>query len=683
MAEKESMKMDHDMNDMQDMDDMSGDMMMHGGHMMHMGNLKQKFWLSLILSIPVIILSPMMGIHLPFQFTFTGSDWLVLVLATILFVYGGKPFLQGAQMELAERKPAMMTLIALGISVAYIYSLWAFVANHFLTTVPHQMDFFWELATLITIMLLGHWLEMNAISSAGSAVEKMAALLPGQAHVLQADGSVQDVALAQLQENQQVIVKAGEKIPADGQVVAGHSAVNEALVTGEAKLVEKASGATVIGGAVNGDGTLTIKVTGTGETGYLSQVTKLVQQAQQHKSQAENLADKVAGWLFYAATLIGLITFIVWLAISGLNVALERTVTVLVIACPHALGLAIPLVVARSTALGATHGLLLRNRNALEAAKQIDTVLMDKTGTLTEGNFKVNAVVAFAQQSEKQVLSLLAALEANASHPLAVGILAAAKAQKLTVPTASNVTQLSGVGLRGQVDQVDYAIVTAAYLQQQKIAYDEATYSKLAAQGNSISFLLQAQQVLGLVAQGDQIKPTAQDFIQQLKAQGIKPVMLTGDNQQAAAAVAKQLGIADFHAELLPQDKTKIVAQYQASGQRVVMVGDGVNDAPSLAAAEIGVAIGAGTDVAIDSADVVLVRSDPADILNFLNLAQRTTRKMVQNLWWGAGYNIIALPLAAGVLAPIGLILSPAVGAVLMSLSTVVVAINALTLKLK
>jgi Cu2+-exporting ATPase len=681
MAAKDKMKMDHDMESMDH--DMSGDMMMHGGHMMHMGNLKQKFWVALILTIPVILLTPMMGLHLPFQFTFPGSDWLVLIVATFLFIYGGKPFLQGAQMELTERKPAMMMLIALGISVAYIYSVWAFIANHFLSTVPHQMDFFWELATLITIMLLGHWLEMNAISSAGSAVEKMAALLPGQAHVLQADGSLQDIELAELQAQQQVVVKAGEKIPADGRVVAGQSAVNEALVTGEAKLIEKTPGAQVIGGAVNGTGTLTIEVTGTGETGYLSQVMKLVQQAQQHKSQAENLADKVAGWLFYAATIIGLVTFIVWLSLSGLNVALERTVTVLVIACPHALGLAIPLVVARSTALGATHGLLLRNRNALEVAKQIDTVLMDKTGTLTEGNFKVKSVVAFDQESQDDILRLMAALEANASHPLAVGILAAAKAKKLVLPTATDVKQLSGVGLQGRIDQVDYAIVTAAYLQQKQLDFEQTVYDNLAAQGNSISFLLRGEQVLGLVAQGDQIKPNAADFIQHLKAQGIRPVMLTGDNQAAAALVAQQLGIDDFHAQLLPEDKTKMVAQYQAQGQRVLMVGDGVNDAPSLAAAEIGVAIGAGTDVAIDSADVVLVRSDPADIINFLNLAQRTMRKMVQNLWWGAGYNIVALPLAAGILAPIGVLLSPAVGAVLMSLSTIVVAINALTLKLK
>lgn len=676
MADK--MQMNHDMGNMN-----HDDMMMHGGHMMHMGNLKQKFWVSLILTIPIVLLTPMMGIHLPFQFTFTGSDWLVLIIATFLFFYGGKPFLQGGKTELAQRKPAMMTLIAMGILVAYIYSLWAFIANHFMANVAHQMDFFWELATLITIMLLGHWLEMNAVSSAGNALEKMAALLPGQAHVVQKDGMVQDVDLANLKTDQQVVVKAGEKIPADGQVVAGQSAVNEALVTGEAKLVEKATGAKVIGGAVNGEGTLTIKVTGTGETGYLSQVMKLVQQAQQRKSKAENLADKVAGWLFYAAATVGLLTFIVWLPLSGLNVALARTVTVLVIACPHALGLAIPLVIARSTSLGATHGLLLRNRNALESAKQIDTVMMDKTGTLTEGNFKVNAIVALADQSKAQILTTLAALEANSSHPLAMGILAAAKAKKITVPEAKAVKQLSGVGLQGEVAGEKYAIVTAAYLKQHKIDYDHKTYQDLAAKGNSISFLITGQKVLGLVAQGDQIKPNARKFIQQLQAQNIRPVMLTGDNQEVARVVAKQLGMSDFYAQLLPEDKTKLINDYQGSGHHVLMVGDGVNDAPSLAAAEIGVAIGAGTDVAIDSADVVLVRSDPADIMNFLNLARRTMRKMVQNLWWGAGYNIIALPLAAGILAPIGLILSPAVGAVLMSLSTVVVALNALTLKLK
>ena len=681
MNHTDHMDMNHEMDHM-NMDHMDMD---HGDHMGHMdmGGFKQKFWWSLIAAIPVFILSPFMGLHLPFQASFPGSDWVVLVLATFLFFYGGQPFLKGAQSELKAKTPAMMTLIAMGISVAYLYSLYAFVMNQFIDPNGMVMDFFWELASLIVIMLLGHWIEMNAVMNAGNVTQKMAALLPGEAHVLEADGKVTDLPLAQLQAGQQVIVQAGEKIPADGLVIAGSSAVNEALVTGEAKAVAKQAGDQVIGGAVNGDGSLTVKVTGTGESGYLAQVAKLVSDAQADKSKAETLADQVSRWLFYAAVLVGLITFFVWTGISGLSTGLERLVTVLVIACPHALGLAIPLVVARSTSLAAAHGLLVRDRQALETAGKIDTVLMDKTGTLTQGTFKVNQVQALQPDlSDDDVLALFAALEAHSSHPLATGILAAAKAKSLTVAAASDVQTVQGVGLTGHVDGQAYAIVTASYLREQKVAYDEAQYQSLAAAGNSISFLLEDQTVLGLVAQGDEIKPDALTLIKALRAQGIEPVMLTGDNQAAAEAVAAKLGNIKVHAELKPEDKAKIVRDYQNQGHQVAMVGDGVNDAPALARAAIGIAIGAGTDVAIDSADVVLVKSAPQDILTFLNLGRATTRKMIQNLWWGAGYNILAIPLAAGVLAGVGIILSPAVGALIMSASTIIVALNAMSLKL-
>jgi Cu2+-exporting ATPase len=670
--------MHHDMTGMPHDHDMPG-----MAHMDHMGNFKQKFWVSLIVALPIFILSPFMGIDLPFQFTFPGSDWLVLILASFLFFWGGQPFFSGAKSELKAKNPAMMTLITMGIGVAYIYSLYAFVNNHFLGG-AHIMDFFWELASLIVIMLLGHWIEMSATMNAGNALEKMAALLPGEAHVLDASGNTQDLPLAQLKAGQTVLIRAGEKIPADGDVVKGNSAVNEALVTGESKAVTKTPGSKVIGGSVNGNGTLTVQVTGTGETGFLAQVGKLVSQAQAEKSRAETMADRVAKWLFYAALSVGIIAFFAWLAVADMDVALNRLVTVLVIACPHALGLAIPLVVSRSTSLAATHGLLIRDRRAIESVKHLDTVLMDKTGTLTEGVFKVNAVRSFAdQRSEDEVLSLFAQLEANSSHPLASGILTAASAKGLTATAAEKVQTVQGVGLTGQIDGQDYAVVTANYLREQHLQFDEDQFQQLAAAGNSVSYLINGQTVLGLVAQGDQIKPEAAGLISALHQLHVQPVMLTGDNEPAARAVAAQLGAITVHAELKPEDKARIVRDYQAQGHHVMMVGDGVNDAPSLARADIGVAIGAGTDVAIESADVILVRSNPQDILSFLKLAKATNRKMVENLWWGAGYNIVAIPLAAGILAGIGIILSPAVGAIIMSLSTVGVALNAMTLKMK
>lgn len=668
--------MDHDHMDMDEMD-------MGGGHMMHMGNFKQKFWLSLIVAIPIFILSPFMGINLPFQFTFTGSDWIVLVLATFLFFYGGQPFLSGAKGELQDKSPAMMTLISMGISVAYIYSLYAFIANHFINQNGHVMDFFWELASLIVIMLLGHWIEMNAVMNAGNALEKMAALLPSMAHVIDDNGKLQDIELNKLSEGQKVVVQAGEKVPADGDVVAGSSSVNESLVTGEAKAVTKTTGDQVIGGSVNGNGNLTVKVTGTGETGYLAQVMKLVNQAQQEQSKAEGMAEKVAKYLFYAALSVGIIAFFVWLGIGGPDTALERMVTVLVIACPHALGVAIPLVVARSTSIAATNGLLIRDRHAIETAKHVDTVLMDKTGTLTEGVFKVDQVKALqTDTSAKQVLQLFASLESNSSHPLATGILTAAKEQQIELTEVSDVEAVQGVGLNGKVAGQSYSIVTADYLEKQQIEFDQGEFKQLASAGNSVSYLISDGRALGLIAQGDQIKPAAKAFIAQLHQMGIQSVMLTGDNEPAAKQVAAQLGELTVEANLKPEDKEKIVREYQANGHQVMMVGDGINDAPSLARANIGVAIGAGTDVAIDSADVILVKSNPKDILNFLNLARATNRKMVQNLWWGAGYNIIAIPLAAGVLAGIGIVLSPAVGALIMSLSTIIVAMNAMTLKM-
>ena len=657
----------------------------NGGHMMHMGNLKQKFWVSLIVTIPILLLSPMMGMHTSFQITFPGSGWVVLVLATFLFFYGGRPFLSGAAMELRMKNPAMMTLIAMGITVSYVYSLYAFISNNLMQASAHKMDFFWELATLIVIMLLGHWIEMRAVGNAGNALQKMAELLPGSAHLVDAGGETKDVPLQQVEVGQQVMVKAGEKVPADGIVLSGETTVNEAMVTGEAKGVEKKAGGRVIGGSINGNGTIVVKVTGTGESGYLAQVMKLVGEAQQEKSRAESISDKVAKALFYVALSAGIIAFIVWFVVdASLNVALERMVTVFIIACPHALGLAIPLVVARSTSLGATHGLLIRNRNALEKSRRVTVVTMDKTGTLTEGDFRVSAVQALSEGwTEARVLRVMAALETGSNHPLAAGIIAETKTRGIPVPRVENVTLIEGTGLSGTVDGEPAKIVTAAYLDKQGMHYDKGVFDNLAGEGNSVSFLVAGDTVVGLVAQGDQIKPEAEQTIAELRKEHIRPVMLTGDNEASATAIAARLGITDVHASLLPENKDRVVASYQQRGEVVMMVGDGVNDAPALARADIGVAIGAGTDVAIDSADVVLVRSNPYDIILFFALAKNTTRKMIQNLWWGAGYNILAIPLAAGVLAPVGIILSPAVGAVLMSLSTVIVAINAVMLKVK
>ncbi|WP_416353976.1 heavy metal translocating P-type ATPase [Agrilactobacillus fermenti] len=671
--------MDHDMADM-DMDDMGGDMMMHGGHMMHMGNLKQKFWVSLVLTLPILLLTSFMGLTQPL-ITFSGSEWVVAVIGTVLFFYGGKPFFSGAIGELKSKAPAMMTLITMGIGVAYIYSIYSVIANNIFHVTPMVMDFFWELATLIDIMLLGHWIEMNAVMNAGSALDDLAKLLPSSAHKL-VEGATQEVPIRDLQEGDHLLVKAGEKIPADGTIVEGTSNVNESMVTGESKQITKHVDDKVFGGSVNGDGTFQLTVTGTGKNGFLAQVMKLVNSAQQEKSAQENLADKVAGWLFYAALFAGILAFIIWLFQTDLATALPVAVTVFVIACPHALGLAIPLVVARSTSIAAKNGLLIRNRNALEQVKDLKYALMDKTGTLTEGDFKVNAYDTLSNQLTKsQALQIFASLEAGSSHPLAVGIVNAAKADQVTFTKAQNVQQLTGVGLSGDVSGQTYQIVSMAYLVQQNIQFEQAKFEQLAANGNSISFLLQDGDVLAYVAEGDAIKPEAKHLIAALKQQDITPVMLTGDNAQTAQKVAQTLGITEVRAQLLPEDKEKLVREYQTKG-KVLMIGDGVNDAPSLARANIGIAIGSGTDVAIESADVVLVKSNPNDVVEFLNLARKTTRKMTENLWWGAGYNILAIPLAAGVLAPIGFVLSPMAGAVLMSLSTVIVAINALTLKL-
>ena len=657
----------------------------HSGHAHHHGNFKVKFFVSLIFAIPIILLSPLMGINLPFQFTFPGSEWVVLILSTILFFYGGKPFLSGGKDEIATKKPGMMTLVALGISVAYIYSLYAFYMNNFSNATGHTMDFFWELATLILIMLLGHWIEMNAVGNAGDALKKMAELLPNSAIKVMDNGQREEVKISDIMTDDIVEVKAGESIPTDGIIVQGQTSIDESLVTGESKKVQKNQNDNVIGGSINGSGTIQVKVTAVGEDGYLSQVMGLVNQAQNDKSSAELLSDKVAGYLFYFAVIVGVISFIVWMLIQNdVDFALERLVTVLVIACPHALGLAIPLVTARSTSIGAHNGLIIKNRESVEIAQHIDYVMMDKTGTLTEGNFSVNHYESFKNDlSNDTILSLFASLESQSNHPLAISIVDFAKSKNVSFTNPQDVNNIPGVGLEGLIDNKTYKITNVSYLDKHKLNYDDDLFTKLAQQGNSISYLIEDQQVIGMIAQGDQIKESSKQMVADLLSRNITPVMLTGDNNEVAHAVAKELGISDVHAQLMPEDKESIIKDYQSNGNKVMMVGDGINDAPSLIRADIGIAIGAGTDVAVDSGDIILVKSNPSDIIHFLTLSNNTMRKMVQNLWWGAGYNIVAVPLAAGALAFIGLILSPAVGAILMSLSTVIVAINAFTLKLK
>lgn len=669
----------HTMEKMTDHDQMSG-----MDHSMHMGNFKQKFWLSLILAIPIIFLSPMMGVDLPFQFTFLGSDWLVLALASILFFYGGAPFLSGAKMELKQKSPAMMTLIAMGISVSYFYSVYAFIMNKLMPQ-NHVMDFFWELATLIVIMLLGHWIEMNAISNASDALQKMAELLPDNVKRLNRDGSEEEVPLQQVHEGDRLIVRAGDKIPADGIINNGNTTVDESMVTGESKTITKKEQDNVIGGSVNGSGTIEMTITGTGESGYLSKVMDMVKKAQTDKSKLESLSDQVAKWLFYIALGSGLFAFVIWLVVAkDLSLAFERMVTVFIIACPHALGLAIPLVIARSTSIAAKHGLLLKNRNALEQANDMEYVMLDKTGTLTEGKFTVTGIEMMDNELTKtEAFKIIGALENNANHPLARGIMNYLKENEILAYKAENLQSISGIGIMGTVNGRIIKIVNETEVKRLNLTVDHSINQQYEEQGNTLSYLIIENRLMAMIALGDIIKPEAKQFIADIKAQGITPVMLTGDNQAAAEAVAHYLGIDDFHGALLPEDKEKIIQSYINNGKKVMMVGDGVNDAPSLARATIGVAIGAGTDVAIDSADVVLTDSDPKDILRFLDLAKQTRRKMIQNLWWGAGYNIIAIPLAAGILAPWGILLNPAVGAILMSLSTVIVAANAMTLRIQ
>lgn len=645
----------------------------HGGHdHHHHGNFKELFLKSLPLGIIIMLLSPMAGFDLPFQFTFPYSDIVVAILSTILIIYGGRPFYQGAVDEFKQKEPGMMALVSLGLSVSYLYSIYTVIASY--VTVEQIMDFFFEFASLLLIMLLGHWIEMKAIGEAGDAQEELAKLVPKDAHVVLDDDSIETRPVADLKVGDLIRVQAGENVPADGTIERGESRVNEALLTGESKAVKKGPGDEVIGGSTNGEGVLYIKVLETGDKSFISQVQDLISQAQSQPSRAENIAQKVAGWLFYIAVTAALISFVVWTLIADIPTAVKFAITTLVIACPHALGLAIPLVTARSTSLGASHGLLVKDREALEIAQDADVMILDKTGTLTTGEFKVLDVKLLNEKyTKEEIISLLAGIEGGSSHPIAQSIISFADQEGISPVSFDSIDVISGAGVEGKAHGHQYQLISQkAYGRNLDIDIPK---------GATLSVLVENDDAIGAVALGDELKATSKELIEALKNNNIEPIMATGDNEKAAQGAAEDLGI-EYRSNQSPQDKYELVKTLKEEGKKVIMVGDGVNDAPSLALADVGIAVGAGTQVALDSADVILTQSDPGDIESFIELAHKTTRKMKQNLFWGAGYNFIAIPLAAGILAPFGFILSPAVGAILMSVATVLVAINAILLRL-
>ena len=655
----------HNMDNMHDMDNM--DMMNHGGHMMHMGDMSKKLKVAIILMIPLLLISPIAGFTI---LKFPGSEILQLILGTIIFFYSGTPFFSGAKGELKSRKPAMMMLITMGITAAYAYSVYATI----MSLNGHMgMNFWFELATLIVIMLIGHLIEMKAIMGAGDALKDLASLVPKKAHLK----SGKDVELSELKVGDLLLVKENEKIPADG-IILSEALVDESMITGESRAVNKKTNDLVYGGSLYLNQPFEMKVTTLGKDSFLNQVAELVKKAQAQKSNLENMADIVAGYLFYAALIVGIFSLIFWTISSNFSFALLLAVSVFVIACPHALGLAVPLVVSRLTSISAKNGLLIQNRTSLEKINTIKYALMDKTGTLTDGKFIVRNVIDFTDETD--ILQIMAALEGSSTHPIAQSIVAAAKPlENLKVEAVENIP---GVGIKGQVNQNFYQIVNYKYLRENQLSYDEQKIAQYLDLGLTVSFLINEQQdVLGFIALGDSPKADAKAFINGLLAQGITPVMLTGDNKETAQKIASALNIPEFRAELKPEDKAEIVKEYQKKAG-VLFIGDGVNDSPALATATIGFAIGAGTSVAISTADVVLVNSNPSDVLDMINISKRMLRKMKQNLWFGAGYNIIAIPVAAGILYPFtGIYIDPLIAAVLMSISTVIVSINAMGLR--
>ena len=646
----------------------------HQSHHAHMvADFRRRFWFSLVLTIPVLALAPMIRefLGLGDVLAFPGDAYAQFALATAVFLYGGWPFLRGAADEARSRRPGMMTLIAVAITVAWGYS------SVVVFGVPGKV-FFWELVTLIDIMLLGHWIEMRSVMGASGALQELVELLPRDAHRLGEDGSTEDVPVGELGSGDRILVKPGEKFPTDGRIVEGHTSVNESMLTGESRPVERGEGDEVIGGSVNGESAITVEVEKTGEETYLSQVIAMVRRAQESRSRTQDLADRAALWLTIVAVSAGAVTLVAWLVAGrAFDFSLERMVTVMVITCPHALGLAIPLVVAVSTSLSAKSGLLIRDRSAFERARALDAIVFDKTGTLTEGRFGVTDVVPLSDRDESAVLRLAAAIERHSEHPIARGIAEAADERGLSVPAAKEVSAIPGKGAQGTVDGTEVMVVSPGYLREQDGAVDDGQVAALADEGKTVVYLLVDREVAGAIALADIVREESREAVERFKEMGIEVMMLTGDAEPVARWVAGELGLDDYFAEVLPDEKADKIAEVKGRGLRVAMVGDGVNDAPALVEADVGIAIGAGTDVAVESADIVLVRSDPRDAVAIVALSRATYRKMVQNLWWATGYNAIAIPLAAGVLFWAGIMLSPAVGAVLMSASTVIVAVNA------
>lgn len=654
----------------------------HAAQVDHTGHeqmFRRRFWISLALSVPVILYSStiqeLFGFSMP---AFPGSQWIEPVFAVAVFLYGGIPFLQMAVPELRNRQPGMMTLISLAISVAFVYSLATLV-------IPGQMGFFWELVTLIDIMLLGHWLEMRSVRQASGALNELAKLMPDTAERIGPDGEIKTVAADRLGPGDLLLVRPGASVPADGEVIEGTSDVNEAMITGESKPVGKQPGARVIAGTINGDGSLRVRVTATGSETALAGIMHLVEQAQQSKSRTQLLADKAAGWLFYVALAAAVVTAVAWTVATGLNVqVVERVATVLVIACPHALGLAIPLVVAITTALGAQNGILVRDRLALEKARDIDTVIFDKTGTLTQGEFGVVGIAAADGWEENQALALTAAIEGDSEHTIARGIRRSAEERHLELPVVGDFEALKGRGVRARWDGTEVYLGGPRLLEVLDLELPEGLQGferAASSQGQSVVHLVVADKPVASLALADVIRPESRQAVAQLHDMGMEVAMLTGDSREVAKAVAQELGIDTFFAEVLPEHKDQKVVELQRQGKGVAMVGDGVNDAPALTRADIGIAIGSGTDVAVESAGIILIQSNPLDVVKIIRLSRASYRKMMQNLLWATGYNVVALPLAAGILAPWGILLSPAMGAVLMSLSTIIVAVNAQLLR--
>jgi P-type Cu2+ transporter len=651
----------------------------HGGHGTdHSGHeqlFRTRFWWCLLLTIPVLLYSEMLQRWLGYSMpAFPGSEWIPFVFSLIIFGIGGVPFLKMALPEIRKGKPGMMTLISLAISVALLYSVLAQLTNL-------GEGFFWELVTLIDIMLLGHWLEMRSVRQASGALDELAKLMPDDAERVKDDGSTETVSTEKLETGDLLLIRPGASVPADGEVIEGESSMDESMITGESTPVDKEPGSKVIAGTVNGDGSLRVEVTAIGDETALSGIMRLVEQAQESKSETQILADKAAGWLFYIAVGVAVITSVAWIIAIGLKVdVLQRVVTVLVIACPHALGLAVPLVVAITTAIGADNGILVRDRLSLESVREIDMVVFDKTGTLTEGKFGVVEVKVAEDWGEDDALALAAAIESDSEHSIAKAIRTAADERELGLPDVTDFSAVKGRGVEANYQGEPVYVGGPSLLEKLDVSLpdDMADFAQSASEkAQTVVFLVNEKQIMAAFSVADEIRPESKETIRRLHEMGVEVAMLTGDSKAVAEAVAKELGVDDFFAEVLPEDKDKKITVLQEKGKRVAMVGDGVNDAPALTRADVGIAIGGGTDVAIESAGLILVRSNPLDVIKIFALSKASYRKMIQNLWWAAGYNIIALPLAAGVLAPWGIVLSPAVGAVLMSLSTVIVAINA------